>query len=50
MLTSAKSTSCWFGNDISVKNKRQGLQSQRYSAAVDDYRCMEGLISDVDLQ
>jgi hypothetical protein len=50
MLVSDKSTSCPDRNDISVINKRQGLHNQRYSAAVDDYRCMEGLIQDVALR
>lgn len=46
MLVSDKSTSCPHRSDISVRNRRQGLHNQRYSAAVDDYRCMEELIQD----
>jgi hypothetical protein len=49
-LVSDKSISCPDRHDISVRNRREGLHNQRYSAAVDDYRCMEELIQDVALR
>ena len=51
MLTSAKSaTACGDGDDISVRKKRHGTPEPEIQWAVDDYRCMEGLIQDVNLR